>query len=152
MKKFQFKLESVLKVKEGKEDQAKKALEQVLQAVLKLEEEEKQLGYEKKQLEIEWEADKHREKGSGDYKIYSQYLRGLNDKIAQKQDEVIKLKNIEVKKRKLYIEARKEKKIIENLKEKQFEQWKQAFGKAVAKELDDQSTAKFTRNKRIEDE
>jgi flagellar protein FliJ len=147
MKRFDFNLESVLRVKEGLEGKAKEELEKVVSGIRSLEEIVKSLDLEKKDLEKDWKKEKNQEKGVHDYKVYTSYLRSLVDRISQKQDEVLKLRNVEAKKRFAYIKARKEKKTLENLKEKKFQEWQQRLNKLENKEIDNHSMSKFARKK-----
>ncbi|MCH1430161.1 MAG: flagellar export protein FliJ [Chlamydiales bacterium] len=152
MKKFSFSLETVLKVKEGLESKAKEDLEKVVLEIRKLEQMVLELDVEKKSLESDWKSEKQQEKGVHDYKVYVSYLKSLSERISQKQDDVMKLRNVEAKKRQAYIKARKEKKTLENLKEKKFLEWQDQFNKQEGKEIDDQSMAKFARKKGLTDE
>lgn len=145
MKKFQFKLETVLKVKEKKEEQLKRELMK-LQAmkieqeqILKLIEQEKNGAMK----------DKAREKGAGtdimSIVLFEKYLNSLRLQISITEKNIKELENLSDEKRTEVVEASREKKIFEKLKEKHRDIFNKIVENNEQKQLDEIAVSKYNR-------
>lgn len=122
-KKFSFKLEALLKLKQSQE----KALKMELgKAMKKLEEEkEKLLSYEKEKSECEENINFESQKGMSIEKLreYNNYLSGISDAIAiQKENINFAQENVDRYREEL-IKVRKEGQMLEKLKEKKLSEY-----------------------------
>jgi flagellar FliJ protein len=145
MKKFKFKLETVLNVKERKEEKLKHEL-------LKLhslrQEQEILLNETKEKRTYITNEKSERSSGSTDIQsllFYEQYLTRLLRQIDLTKEKIRELEGLADKKRLEVVEASREKKVFEKLKDKQFE----VFNKMVLYNeqlvLDEMAVSKFNR-------
>lgn len=144
MKKFKFKLETVLKVRTRLEDLRKRELRQ---AELRLEEALRQL--KRRQAEIAETTAMYQEnlqKQRLDLNLatyYHNYLTKLNQLLAEDYVRIERCNEDLAKARQNLIEAIKEKKIVEKLKEKAYEEYKSAELKQETEFLDELGTTRF---------
>ncbi|HOJ77337.1 MAG TPA: flagellar export protein FliJ [Bacillota bacterium] len=144
MKKFKFKLETVLKVRTRLEDLRKRELRQ---AELRLEEALRQL--KRRQAEIAETTAMYQEnlqKQRLDLNLatyYHNYLNKLNQLLVEDYARIDRCNEDLAKARQNLIEATKEKKIVEKLKEKAYEEYKSAELKQETEFLDELGTTRF---------
>jgi flagellar FliJ protein len=144
MKKFKFKLETVLKVRTRLEDLRKRELRQ---AELRLEEALRQL--KRRQAEIAETTAMYQEnlqKQRLDLNLatyYHNYLNKLNQLLVEDYARIDRCNEDLAKARQNLIEATKEKKIVEKLKEKAYEEYKLTELKQETEFLDELGTTRF---------
>lgn len=145
MKKFQFKFETVLKVKEKKEEQLKRELMK-LQA-MKIEQEQilKLIDNEKNKAM----KDKAMEKGAGTDIMYivlfEQYLNSLRAQITRTENNIKELGRLSDDKRMEVVEASREKKIFDKLKDKHRIVFNKIVENNEQKQLDEIAVSKYNR-------
>ena len=137
MKKFNFKMQSVLKYRKFLE---KKAKQELGLAIMKLNKCEKKIkGFQNSFALQRTLLDKEMENGinSSRYRIATNYLAGLHLDIRREKKEAFKLnENVFIKRKKL-TEKQIEKKLIDKLKEKKHQEYYQNLMKVEQKEIDD---------------
>ena len=142
MKKFVFRLSTVLKVREKEEDEAKKELAKTIKEVEVLS--GKIQLYHEERLKI---GDDYKELVQLGYVeefgncLY--YLQNLSEKISGLEDELMKLQNILAKKRALLMEARKKVQSLLTLKDKQYSRWMKEQQRFEAKIIDEVATNRY---------
>ena len=145
MKKFRFKLETVLNVKEKREEQLKHELLK-LQA-LKVQEEQLLSEVKEKRAYISREKSNENKKGTDIQSLinFEQYLGVLLKKIDDTQKNIKVLEKKADIKREEVVEASREKKVFEKLKEKQFGEFQRVVNENEQKVLDEMAVSKFNR-------
>jgi len=145
MKKFKFKFETVLSVKEKREEQLKRELMQL--SALRLEQE-----HILKRFENEKAAaymDKGEQKGRGtdimSLIYYESYLNLLRRQIDITNKKIVELQEKENTKRGEVIEASKEKKVFQRLKERGFNDFKKMVLSNEQKTLDEIAVNRYSR-------
>ncbi len=149
MKKFQFKLETVLKVKTRVEDLRKQELREA-----EFRREKARLELSRWQEEVEVNIQLYREKfqqriDPEEANNYHHYLKWLN---LQVDLALLKLQECEREvavRRERLIEASKEKKILEKLKEKAYQEYQAEQLSAEIQFLDELGTGRFIRDQNI---
>jgi flagellar protein FliJ len=145
MKKFKFKLETVLNVKEMTEEQLKHELMKL--NGLKQQEEQLLLEVNEKRAYIAREKSDKNKKGTDIQNLiyFEQYLGFLLKKI---DDTKLSIKVLEIKvdkKRAEVVEASREKKVFEKLKEKAFDEFVKVVNINEQKALDEAAVSKYNR-------
>jgi len=145
MKKFQFKFETVLKVKENKEQELKKELLKLI--ALKTEQEMmlNDINLEKKRISQEKLNNKSELLNIQSYIFYENYINSLRRQITSIEKVIKELEKRADDKREEVIEASKEKKIFEKLKERHYENFKKLVIQNEQKVLDEIAIGKFNR-------
>lgn len=145
MKKFSFKLETVLNVKERKEEQLKHELLK-LQALKALEEQLLAEVKEKRAYITRQKSDENK-RGTDIQSLihFEQYIGSLLKKIDDTQKNIKVLEKKADIKREEVVEASREKKVFEKLKEKQFGEFQKAVIQNEQKVLDEMAVSKFNR-------
>ena len=145
MKKFKFKLETVLNVKEKKEEQLKHELLK-LQA-LRIQEEQLLAEAKEKRAYISMEKSNENKKGTDIQSLihFEQYLGVLLRKIDDTKKNIKVLEKKADIKREEVVEASREKKVFEKLKEKQFGEFLKVVNENEQKVLDEMAVSKFNR-------
>ncbi len=116
MKKFKFRLDSVLQVREKQE---KKVQVEMAEIIMERSHEEKkleQLADQREQMIVE--AEKKERLSAEELQTDQSYLNSLADQISQKKNNVNELLNREDEKRDELVKKMTEKKVLEKLKEK----------------------------------
>lgn len=146
MKKFSFKFETVLRVKEKKEEELKRALMR-LQA-LRIEQEQllEKIDNEKRRVYGAKAAEKQGGVDIMSLVNYEAYLNNLRRKISAAEKKIKELEKKADDKRVEVIEASKEKKIFEKLKEKHFSEFKKTIVSNEQKQLDEIAVNKYNRD------
>jgi flagellar FliJ protein len=145
MKKFSFRLETVLKVKERKEEELKRQLMHI--TGLKIEQEK--ILQETKNKRAQKIKEKNLE-NEGSLNVarliyFEQHLNMLLLKIDQTENKIKDLEKQADIKRKEVVEASRERKTFEKLKERDFKLFKQAVLYNEQKDLDEIAITKFNR-------
>lgn len=145
MKKFKFKLETVLNVKERKEEQLKHELMQI--QALKIREEQLLSEVKEKRAYISMEKSDENKKGTDIQNLvnFEQYLGVLLKKIDDTQNSIKVLEKKADIKRVEVVEASRQKKVFEKLKEKQFGEFQKVVIQNEQKVLDEMAVSKFNR-------
>ena len=145
MKKFIFKLETVLNVKERREEQLKHELMK-LQA-LKIREEQLLGEVKEKRAYISRQKSDENKKGTDIQNLihFEQYLGVLLKKIDDTQKSIKVLEEKADTKRVEVVEASREKKVFEKLKEKQFGEFQRIVIQNEQKVLDEMAVTRFNR-------
>jgi flagellar FliJ protein len=138
-KKFKFKLESVLKLRSEKVDEAKNSFKTIMQYRYAKEEEIATLQNTKQ----DFLTQQHNITKASDMQANKDYVKNLDAQVEKKEVELEKIIEIENERRKRLNEAIKEEKIILKLKEKKYEEYKQELNKEETKFLDEIATNKF---------
>ena len=152
MKKFEFSLVAVLKLRQEKEDLARKELVAVVETLQRLLEELERIKKERGEVEAEFRKKQQEAVQAEDLPIYLDYLQMMRTRMERKQDEIMKTQNIVELKRQAVIKAQQQKKMIENIKDKQYAAWQEAIEKKETEALNDLATIRFTRDKMVKHE
>ncbi len=140
MKKYKFKLEKLLKIKEHREKEAKIAYAGELSKKVNMENQNKSLEQDMENAAID-EYDAHHKGDTLDFSTINsqvQFMRGSRKRIANNiQDTEAMQHGLEELRNKL-IEAVKEKKKLEKLEEKEYASYRKEKKKEEIKTLDDQ--------------
>ena len=145
MKKFRFKLETVLNVKERKEEQLKHELLKI--QALKIQEEQLLAEVNEKRAYITREKSNENKKGIDIQSLihFEQYIGSLLKKIDDTKNNIKVLEKKADNKREEVVEASREKKVFEKLKEKQFGEFQRVVLQNEQKVLDETAVSKFNR-------
>jgi flagellar protein FliJ len=145
VKKFQFKFETVLKVKEKKEE----ALKHELMKLQALKIEQKQLlariDEEKNAMFREKGSEKERGTNIQQLQYFERYIAVLHHQIDLTNKKIAELEGRVVDKRHEVVEASREKKTFERLKEKHFTGFKKMVIDNEQKQLDEMAISKYNR-------
>ncbi len=137
MKKFKYRLEALLKVKQHIEREKQKDLAKVRQRVLKQKQEIKQIEQAHKQV-LNGKREKQSDRLSvAELLVYSRYLLKLKGDTLNNRELLRGLQKTESEKRDLLIQAVKERKTYEKLKERQREQFNKEIATLEMKEGDE---------------
>ena len=141
MKKFQFNLESVLKVREREEklslqefERARRDVIELKQYLAKLEQERNEVKTQPEQL-----------CSITDVENTHYYFQDIKRQIAEKQDDLMRLNNIMEERRQALAAKSKDRKVLENLKEKSFAEWQQEFRRVEQNNMDEIAVTRFIR-------
>ncbi len=137
MKKFAFRLEPVLKLRQYKERQAQMELARA-QAVLK----ENQLQLETTQNEAvgarsRWEAGLEKGMWETEFRMHADHLRGVKQQIHEILERKMQLEELVAMRQKELMDATVERKSMDLLKEKQMKEHQAEAGKAEQKQTDE---------------
>jgi flagellar FliJ protein len=146
MKKFEFRLATLLKVR-------KRELEVAQLEFATVQEELNVLVTSIEKLRDEGRAiteELNRRQSSGTVRQvadYFHYLESLRGKITMKEDEMIKQQNVVARKREELAKAQQKTKVLENLREKQYKEWEAEFGRHERIMLDEIAVIRHERIK-----
>jgi flagellar FliJ protein len=145
MKKFQFKFDTILRVKEKREELLKHEFMKL--NALKLEEEKILSDIKEKRAYISREKSDSSTSGVDIQSLiyFEQYLTVLLNKIDQTKKNIKEFEMKADSKREEVVEASKEKKVFEKLKERQFDQFKRMIIFNEQQVLDEAAISKFNR-------
>ncbi len=145
MKKFKFRFDTVLRVKEKKEEQLKREFMQIIALKIQQENLLKEIEKEKKNIIKE----KYDEKQTGtDIQTliyYEEYCNFLRKEINLTEKKIKELQEKADMKREELIEASKQKKIFERLKQSDFQKFKAIVLKNEQQVLDEAAVNKYNR-------
>ncbi len=145
MKKFQFKLETVLGVWEQRQTTAQKDLQEARALVLSI---EGVIAKLKGEIELIF---KQQEAGYGNkaavmqLKMYRDYLEALKKKVALEEDELMRAQNVMESKRQVLMKIQRKIKTLEKLKEKKYADWEQELRKEEAFIADELAVTRYLR-------
>jgi len=145
MKKFKFRFETVLKVKEKKEEQLKREFMQLI--ALKIRQENLLMEIEKERQEKAKEKFNEKQTGTDIQTLifYEEYTNLLRKQIEETEKRIKELQEKADIKREELIEASKQKKIFERLKQSDFNEFKNLVLKNEQQLLDEIAVNKFNR-------
>ncbi len=146
-KKFSFKLESVLKYRADKVNQAIDALNQVVKLRIEKEKKINELIQLKKEI---YSQGKNKVKAS-DLQTKNNYLNSLDEEISKLENEKKQIIEIENIRRIKLTEAMKDEKVIEKLKEKKISSYKEEIRKEEGIFLDEIGIKGIEKNKENND-
>lgn len=144
MKKFQFSLATVLKIREREEKQAQqelaeayRELEAVVEKISRLKTEHETIEQEQRRLQL---------KGKNIEAIteYVYYLQALRERIAMQQDIMLRLRNVVENKRQALTLARQKVKTLENLRENQYAKWEEEYRRLEKIFLDEVAVQRYS--------
>ena len=147
MKRFQFKFDTLLRVREEKENAAQQKLSFERQALQEHLDDKGRLENEGKDVEDNMRFAKESRIDAAAFVNNLHYMEALRGKIAQKEDDVMRQQNVVEEKRGEAAAAMRERKVIENLKEKKYGQWKREAAAAESAFLDEQATQRYYKDK-----
>jgi len=147
MKKFVFKLERVLRIKEHKEHIAKEQYAKVLQQKLLLEKEIEEF-YKNIENTINGEVFHDNEILNYDsLTIKDNYIKGLNIKIKENRERIEQIEPTLEKLKEELFQKTKERKIFTKLKEKDYQKYKEEFKIDEIKSIDDSANKAYILSK-----
>ncbi len=140
MKKYQFRLEPVLKVRKFKEETCRMELGQLLNELQKIED---QLAHDQEQIESYYKIQEGALEGGG---MTASQLQAFPMLVAGKTRNIELLENAKKRQEQLIEDKRKELaimrgelKVIENMKEKDFEKYRKELNKENDKKVEEQT-------------
>jgi len=147
MKKFNFHLSPLLKLRKRQEDVTQKilneayaSLQQEISLLEKLEREKKEIDEElKKKRAVSSRID--------DIIVYLQYLEMLILRISRQEDVLIKERNVVEDKRMDVVKAMRERQIIEKIREKKYAVWKEGVRRMEVSISDEEATMNYNNRK-----
>ncbi len=145
MKEFEFRLETVLKVRKQEEAMCRREL--VEEELLLRDRQERVDTLERETHDTENALRKLQEKGgkADDLAAHLVHLYAVQEQTMKSQDDLFRQKNATEKKRRAVAEAQKKKKMIENLREKSYLEWKVDVEQRETKNLDEIATQRHSR-------
>lgn len=154
MKKFNFKLDKLIKIREHQEKIAKDHYFRVLQKKVRMENENTQMAgeIEENLFEESRYFSEKKEFGYQDIFLFEQYRKGLELKINENNIKKEELKpELEKLRQELLIATRK-KKVVEKIKEKQFADYKKKMNNFLIKQQDEAASGMYIRKIQEESE
>ena len=148
MKKFQFKLETLLSVREREEKVAQRELAIVHQELERIIGAVEVLYSEREVVEKTLKEKQQRSITIDSVIEYVEYLQLMYERIASMEDEKLRMQNVVESKRKVVMLAMQRKKALENLKERKLSQWEEEYRKMEKTFLDEVATVRYVQNKR----
>ncbi|TNF01000.1 MAG: flagellar export protein FliJ [Deltaproteobacteria bacterium] len=139
-KKYKFKLQGLMKLREFKEKRVKLELGEIVSEIQNLKDEITAI---EKQIDEAYESFHATSKNGADGKFlqfYPFYIQGKREDIKNKENLIYSLERRMEVKRKELSEARGEVKVLENLREKEFTAWKKETMKKAQEDIDDLMT------------
>lgn len=143
MPKFEFRLNSVLKLKTQMEDNAKNNLAIAAKELIEQEDFLRELKNARNESMDSLNSETNR--GISVYKVrnYNDYFSAMKSKIANQKENVNKAqKNVDINRENL-VKAMQERKILEKLKEKKYQEYLKDQGKAEQLLIDELNSFKF---------
>ena len=141
-KKFKFKLEPILNIRTENVEEAKTSLYTAVRSRYKKEYEIENLNNIKEEFLNEPQITSK----AADMQVYKDYVNNIDWQLQKKEEEKIKLLEIENQKREVLNEALKEEKVIIKLKEKKIEEHQKQLNKEEANFLDEIGTNRYIKN------
>lgn len=148
VKKFEFTLSALLKVRLKKEEIARNNLMDSHRILKRVSDDLEELLNEKQQIDQKISTIQKKLRNTNDLLKLFEYLEVMQKKI-KRQEEIVKEARFAAEiKRKEAITAMQERKVIENIKEKKYKEWEKEFFDAERKAFDELSTIKFESKQR----
>lgn len=152
MKKFDFRLDTVLRVRQQELNVVRQELVEAELAQRDIEEAIRRVREEHTSIEEEMRQGREGRKSVLDIRNALEYLHQLQARVVRMQDDLLRAQNFTGIKRKEVAEAQQKKKMIENLKEKQYRRWQKEVSDEERNILDELATLRHSRkNGEIQD-
>lgn len=145
MRRFQFRLETVLKVRKRQEDQAQLKLIQAQDALRREQELLASIEAETIRNRLEWQRALSNNKTIADFIMYSTYLEQLVRQQKQQEQVIVEAEKQQLEALFAFQEALKKRKIVERLKEKKRQQYIHESLMQEQKILDEMGTLRYQR-------
>ncbi|MCO4792445.1 MAG: flagellar export protein FliJ [Bacteriovoracaceae bacterium] len=149
-KKYKFKLQGLMKLREFKEKRVKLELGEIVSEIQKNKEEIYTLG---QQIEEAYTSYNESSKTGVDGKFlqfYPYYIQGKREDIKNKENLIYSLERRMEEKRIELSQARGDVKVVEKLKDKDFQEWKKHTTKKNQEDIDDLMSIRRNNSKRAE--
>lgn len=143
MKAFRFRLKALLELREREEDACKKVVSEAQNQLIALETQLRDLMDEQTALSEDLRTVQQGSVGVVELRNIQEYFALLQDRVAEKQDDVMRQTNVLHQKRELLARAMQDRKTIEKLKEKQYAAWKKEAERQEAAFLDELGTTRY---------
>jgi len=149
MKKFKFKFDILLRIKEEKEKEAKEKYGSELQKKTTLEIENERLkkdliNYENKYLQSKGRGDKLEFE---DIMLFNNYSEAVNLRIVNNNKKIVEIDENLIKLKEEFLQAMKEKKMFEKLKDKREKAYLKSAKKIIEKRIEDIAILRYTNKK-----
>ncbi len=141
MKKFTFKLEKLLELRQFEEDKAKAALAEAIAVSERLKAELRQIAEDR----VATNTSRHGLSDPVAMQTIERYIVRLDTRKEQVLQELAQAELVVEEKRTLFAEAMRQRKIIDKLREKKYAEWKKERQKEEEKIIDEIVTAKHAR-------
>jgi flagellar FliJ protein len=145
MRRFEFKLETVLTVRKDEEGAARRVLVEAEQERDAVQGQIDRLMVEQAETETTLSHRKSGQTRAMEIADLLAYLQHLVQETANRQDDLMRHNNIVAEKQRAVAEATKHKKMIENLREKQYRRWQAEIQKKETHALDEIATLRHNR-------
>jgi len=147
MKKYRFKLESLLKYRQLSEDKLRQELAIKMQNLRRCEKKLSFMRSEKKRYAVEFNQVQSSGVRGNRIFVYRNYLSGMTKQIEQQEIKRMESKKEVDEAQKDYLEARKKLKSVEKLKEKDFQRYLDEMKIFERKALDEIATTQYIANR-----
>lgn len=145
MKKFRFKLKTLLMVRKEQESSAQKEVMLAQKQLRKIVEILNELQYECDLLEKDLQQ--KQKYNINDFRNHFLYIQSLRQKITKQQDDILEAQNVLTIKRTNVKKAMQQKKILENIHDKQHSAWTKEYQSIESKLIDELATIRHIRDK-----
>lgn len=145
MRRFQFRLETLLKVRQRQEDQAQLKLFQAQKTLRREQENLASIEAEAVRNRLEWQNALSQNKTIADFIMYSTYFEQLVRQQKQQEQVIVEAKKQQLEALFAFQEALKKRKIVERLKEKKRQQYIHESLIQEQKVLDEMGTMRYQR-------
>ena len=146
MKKFQFKLQKLLDIREAREKEVKNELAALLNIQnaerMKQEEYRRKMAEEREKFTVKLKSGKF---SYAESMMFERYVEFANKVIDAAQDRIDSMEGEIGRVRMKLVEASREKKVVERLKERQWEEYQYEVNREIAKENDDANQKLYVR-------
>ncbi|HPJ38255.1 MAG TPA: flagellar export protein FliJ [Spirochaetota bacterium] len=146
MKKFQFKLQKLLDIREAREKEVKNELAALLNIQnaerMKQEEYRRKMAEERAKFTVKLKSGKF---SYAESMMFERFVEFANKVIDAAQDRIDSMEGEISRVRVKLVEASREKKVVERLKERQWEEYQYEVNREIAKENDDANQKLYVR-------
>ncbi|HON77964.1 MAG TPA: flagellar export protein FliJ [Spirochaetota bacterium] len=146
MKKFQFKLQKLLDIREAREKEVKNELAALLNIQnaerMKQEEYRRKMAEERAKFTVKLKSGKF---SYAESMMFERFVEFANKVIDAAQDRIDSMEGEISRVRAKLVEASREKKVVERLKERQWEEYQYEVNREIAKENDDANQKLYVR-------
>ncbi|MDF2549996.1 MAG: Flagellar FliJ protein [Chlamydiales bacterium] len=143
MKKFHFKLETLQKVRQLKENEARLNFEKAQQVVAIKQREVDEVRAQMQLAESDFTKARSGFLSAPDFSAHSAYALGLHQLLEKKEDALIEAKNIAFKKRQELEKAVKARKVLDKLHEKQYADWQKLVDQSERNFADEMAILRY---------
>ncbi|SHK76106.1 flagellar FliJ protein [Desulfatibacillum alkenivorans DSM 16219] len=149
MKKFQFRLEPVLKLRKYKERTAQMELAKALAALQEAQAFLEQSRLQEISAQRNWDAGLEKGMWENEFRMHADHLRGLKAQTARALENEARLKGVVEKRRRELVQASASRKSMELLREERFTQYKLETGRMEQKETDEMASLHRSTQERL---